>query len=235
MNNGRYVDKHTIIKRVHQYYGLDATGSDVEDFIYDGLRGIGGRSMYDLIATTGIDDMPNPIEVSQYRGVLPNNIEYPMHVMNYDTGEPLLCKDSIFRTDYMYNPYNANKTYKLNRNHIFTSEESINLILIYLGFPLSGDGSPLIPDNEHYLKAITAYVAMSLARPLYIKKQLDNRVFQMIEQDYYAQSYGTVEMEMPNEDEMEMLKNQTLQLLPDYTQWSDNFRTMGMYHRINHV
>jgi len=235
MNNGKYVNKDTIIKRVNQYYGLDASGADIDDFIYDCLRGVGGYHMWDLIATNGLDDNPNPIKVTQYRGILPNNIEYPVHVIDYDTSEPLMPKDITYREDFLYTPYNANKIYNLKRNHIHTSEETQNLILIYLGFPLDDAGDPLVPDDENYLKVVTAYVAKSIAMALVARRQLDKGLFDRIEQDYFAYSYGITSAEYPNEDEMEQLKNQMMQMLPDYTQWNDNFRTLGMQHKIKYI
>src|SRR6056297_3575375 len=112
MNNGRYVDKDTIIKRVNQYYGLDATGKDVDDFIYDGLRGLGTYNTYDFIATSGINGMPEPIEIENYRGVLPSNVEFPIQVLDYDSKSPMLCLNSIFRSEFnLVVPDNVTKTY----------------------------------------------------------------------------------------------------------------------------
>jgi len=236
MNSVNYVDKHTIIKRVKQYYGLDASGKDVNDFIYDGLRGLGGFSLYDFIATSGINDMPDPIEVTSYKGTLPVNIEYPIQVFDYETKQPMSCVNSIFRNDYSaYSMVQSSKTYELKRNHIFTNIESHSVVLVYLGFPLDASGCPLVPDNENYLKALTAYVAKSIAFPLYLKGNIKSNIFSAIEQDYYAYSYGTSELEMPNIDQMEMLKNQMLDMLPDYNAYSSNFANLGKQSHIKYT
>jgi len=234
MNNGRYVDKDTIIKRVSQYYGLDASGKDINDFIYDGLRGVGKRAMFDLIATTGENGMPQPIDVSEYRGILPTNIEAPLFALDYDTNEPLRCINSVFNETHMLHTA-ASKTYSLKRNFIFTSEKTQKIVLVYLGFPLNSIGEPLIPDDENYLKAITAYVAMSIARPLVIRGKLNHQIFSMIEQDYFAYANSTDVMEMPNEDEMEQLKNNLLTLLPDYNKYSHNFSDLGLPTNIKYT
>jgi len=236
MHSGRYVNRDTVIKRVEQYYGLDASGKDVDDFIYDGLRGIGTFNMYDFIATTGENNMPDPIKVTDYRGTLPNNIEFPIQVLDKETESPMTCNTSIFSNDYNLNvPGNATMAYELRRNHIFTNVKEQEIVLVYLGFPLDDSNHPLIPDEENYLKAITAYVAKSLAFPLYLKKQLNGNIYQSIEQDYYAYAHGAHEIETPNVDEMEMIKNQIVQFLPNYTAYMSNFRGVGALHKIKYV
>ena len=236
MNNGRYVDKDTIIKRVNQYYGLDATGKDVDDFIYDGLRGLGTYNTYDFIATSGINGMPEPIEIENYRGILPSNVEFPIQVLDYDSKSPMLCLNSIFRSEFnLVVPNNVTKTYELKRNHIFTNVPSHKIILVYLGFALDDYGYPLVPDNENYLKAITAYVAKSIGFPLYLKGQLNGNIYSAIEQDYYAQAHGVNDIEQPNVDQMEMLKNQMMKAIPNYQSYASNFSGVGQASHIKHV
>lgn len=236
MNNGRYVNRDIIIKRVQQYYGLDASGKDVDDFIYDGLRGIGTFNMYDLIATSGINDMPDPIKITDYRGVLPNNIEFPIQAFDSETQIPMLCKNTVFRTDYNYYfPSASSKSYELKRNHIFTNIEEHKVVLVYLGFPLDDSGRPLIPDDENYLKAITAYVAKSIAFPLNLKGQVSNNALLKMEQEYFSSADGAYELEIPNTDQLEMLKNQMLQMLPDYSAYLDNFTNTGLRHKVKYT
>lgn len=259
MNNGRYVDKDTIIKRVHQYYGITIWGEDVNDFIYDGLRGIATYKHYILTTTDGDGDNADPIEVTNYKGTLPVDIEYPIHAYDQESLEPMLCIDNIYKNNYanylldtsttlesadgytqnaagLYLNYpdstaELQKTYQLKKHHIFTNTKEQNVVLIYLAFPKDDAGNPLIPDEEDTLKAITAYVAMSVARVMYMKDQLAKHKFDEISQDYYAYAYSTT-IETPNEDEMEAIKNDLLTLLPNYDAHNDNYRYLGFRKQI---
>jgi hypothetical protein len=236
MNNGRYVNKDTIIKRVQQYYGLDASGKDVDDFIYDGLRGLGTYNMYDFIATSGINDMPEPIKIKNYRGFLPSNIEYPIQAFDYDTKIPMMCKNNIFKSEFInYYTTPTRKSYELKRSHIFSNTESHKIVLVYLGFPVDDSGHPLVPDNEEYLKAITAYVAKSIAFPLNLKKQISDKVLLDIERAYFSYAHGVHTIEEPNVDQTEMIKNQMLNWLPDYTSYNNGFNNIGSSTDIKYI
>jgi len=234
MNNGNYVNKDTIISRVYRYYGIDATGHDVDEFIYDGLRMLGTNKMYDLIITNGEDTMPEPIEVENYRGIIPSNIEYPIAVIDYESKQPMYCVDSVFREDFTLNIH-SNKTYYLKRNHIFTNEQSQKLVFIYLGFPLDEAGYPLVLDVEEYLAAITAYVAKNIAFKMYMQDQILERKFDRIEQEYFSLAHGVNSLEIPDETEMEMIKNQFLNKTMDYDAFATRFKNLGFRTHIKYT
>jgi hypothetical protein len=213
MFNGRYANKDLIRKRLHQYYGLTAYDDDLKDFIYDGIRAIGHYSAYVLKVTDGTEGSRDPIEVEEYRGLLPGDIEYPIIARDYETKMPMRCMSSVYKRDKMAE-LNTLMTYQLNYNHIFSSTMEHKIELAYLGFPTDQDNFPVVPDHEEYLKAITAYVANIRATNMYMKGQLDERRQYKAEQDWYAYANAPAAIEIPSEEEMEEIIEEWKQLLP---------------------
>ena len=210
--NGRYTGKDLIKKRVYQHYGISVDDDDLKDFIYDGIRAIAHYNAYELKVTDGVQGK-DPIEVKEYRGLLPGDIEYPIIARDYDTKMPMSCLGGVYRRDNMFS-VNGTMTYQLNYNHIISSVREHKVELAYLGFPADEYGNPVVPDQEEYLRAITAYIANIRATNMYMKGQLDGNRLQKAEQDWYAYATGVASMEIPSEGEMEELIAEWKQLLP---------------------
>jgi len=212
--NGRYIGKDLIAKRLKSRYGLTMHNDEIKDDIDDAIRAIGHYNAYVLKVTDGKGDNPDPIQIINYRGMLPRDIEYPIMARDYDSKTSMSCINNIYNNEEVIYIPGSSITYDINYYHIITNIEKHKVEFAYLGFPTDKDNNPLVPDHEEYIKAIVAYCADVKATNLYIKGEIDERRQAKIEQDWYAYAIGAVSIEMPNMDHMDKLADDWLQLLP---------------------
>jgi hypothetical protein len=98
------------------------------------------------------------------------------------------------------------------------------------------NGYPLIPDLISYIEAVYWYVVMKLKYPEYLSGRLNREVYYDIRRSwnfYCKQAYG--ESMMPNEDEMETIKNVWLKLVPDIYANESGYVNLGEPERIKNL
>ena len=121
-----------------------------------------------------------------------------------------------------------NITFDLNNDNITLSVKEGKVCMAYLAIPLDKDGLPLIPDNVSYKLAIKKYLTMKIDYIEWRRGTLQQGVFQHSEKEWawYVGQAGN-KAKMPNLDQIEALKNQTLRLLPNINAHETFFKTQG--------
>ena len=119
-------------------------------------------------------------------------------------------------------------TFDLNNDNITLSVKEGKVCIAYLAVPLDIDGMPLVPDNVSYKLAVKKYLTMKIDYIEWRRGTLSPSVFQHSEQEWawYVGQAGN-KAKMPNLDQMEAIKNQTMRLLPNINAHETFFRTQG--------
>jgi len=98
------------------------------------------------------------------------------------------------------------------------------------------EGYPMIPDLISYVEAIYWYITMKLKYPEYLAGRMNREIYYDIRRSwnfYCKQAYG--ESMMPNEDEMETIKNVWTKLVPDIYANESGYVNIGEPQRIKNL
>ena len=119
-------------------------------------------------------------------------------------------------------------TFDLNNNNITLSVKEGEVCMAYLAIPTDEEGLPLIPDDTSYQLAVKKYLTMKIDYIAWRKGELQPAIFQHSEQEWawYVGQAGN-KAKMPNLDQMEAIKNQTMRLLPNVNAHETFFKSQG--------
>tara|TARA_Y100000004_G_scaffold195443_1_gene262466 strand:- start:6422 stop:7321 length:900 start_codon:yes stop_codon:yes gene_type:complete len=119
-------------------------------------------------------------------------------------------------------------TFDLNNNNITLSVKEGQVCMAYLAIPTDEEGLPLIPEDTSYQLAIKKYLTMKIDYIAWRRGELRSDIFQHSEQEWqwYVGQAGN-KAKMPNIDQLEFIKNQTMRLLPNVNSHETFFRTQG--------
>lgn len=124
--------------------------------------------------------------------------------------------------------------YWINNHHIKTTFQTGTIFIAYLSIPLDDDGFPLIPDDVSYREALYRYITMKLMYPSYLQGKLRDRQWDEMVQtwhNYCAQARGVANM--PDEGQLENLKNQWVRLIPNINQFDSFFNNLGTQENLH--
>lgn len=120
-------------------------------------------------------------------------------------------------------------TYVVNSSYLKTNIKEGYIMLAYAAISIDEEGYPLIPDDPSYIEALYWYVNMkTLYSRLYRGEQGVRYLYEHAESKwrfYRKQAYAVTMM--PNTDQHESLKNQTLKLYPEIDSFNNFFSTLG--------
>ena len=123
----------------------------------------------------------------------------------------------------------SSDTYTVGQGFIFTSFNEGFLAIAYEAIPTDENGDPTIPADQSWLEAASHYIAFKEARKRWLRDALSDKKYQIIERDkewYFAQAVNT---KFPqNVDQMESMKNATVQTIPDIQAHSSFFANMQL-------
>tara|TARA_R100000353_G_C6501210_1_gene194237 strand:- start:166 stop:1065 length:900 start_codon:yes stop_codon:yes gene_type:complete len=119
-------------------------------------------------------------------------------------------------------------TFDINNNQLTLSEKEGKVCLAYLAIPTDSEGLPLIPEDTSYQLAVKKYLTMKIDYIAWRRGELAQPVFQHSEQEWtwYVGQAGN-KAKMPNIDQLEAIKNQTMRLLPKVNEHETFFRSLG--------
>lgn len=214
--NGKYIDITYIIERIYRDYGFDLEikYDEILEWTWDVIALIGAPEAYVDKITDGSTDMPDPIVIENYRGTLPNDLHHITMARDYETKMPMICKSSSYikDTEQMF-IREAQYSYIVNNNYIFTSFETGEVELNYKAFPTSNLGIPLIPDDIKFVMATQAYIAERIGFRLWMQEKMSRDRYEKLNEErlWYIGAAGT-KARMPSISEMEAIKNRFLRL-----------------------
>ena len=141
-----------------------------------------------------------------------------------NTEEGLMSFDMTTTVDSNFNPI----TFDINNNNITLSCKEGKVCMAYLAIPTDINGLPLIPEDTSYQLAVKKYLTMKIDYIAWRRGELQQAIFQHSEQEWqwYVGQAGN-KAKMPNIDQIEAIKNQTMRLLPQVNHHETFFRGLG--------
>jgi hypothetical protein len=119
-------------------------------------------------------------------------------------------------------------TYVITPNYIKMNVESGYIMLAYQAIPTDVKGYPLIPDDASYMEAIYWYIVMKLYYPQWVSGTIRDAVYYDARRSwsyFCKQAYG--QALMPNTDQLEMIKNSWVRLVPEIKEHASGFSSLG--------
>ena len=119
-------------------------------------------------------------------------------------------------------------TYVITPGYIKMNVESGYIMLAYQAIPTDSKGYPMIPDDAEFLEAIYWYIVMKLYYPQWVSGQIRDAVYYDARRSwsyFCKQAYG--QALMPNTDQLEMIKNSWLRLVPEIREHDSGFSSLG--------
>lgn len=227
----KYISINYVIRKVIKDLGIDDKEvfiDDIIEWIGEGLQYIGSYYQYcDKVAD---------IIITDYKGELP--CDFYALIRLHDRVDNLansFNSNLITRTDNTTNTTNdvtrskyTSRDYNIVGNIITTSFKTGTLFIQYQGIPLDEDGFPMIPDNINYLDALMWKCAYQLSIKGYTFKSTQLNNFQYVESKWNRYCIqARANMNMPDADTLERLKNIMIRFKPDLNQYYNNFDTLG--------
>lgn len=124
--------------------------------------------------------------------------------------------------------YSIDLQYSTKPGYIILNVPEGFVKISYSAIYTDDDGMPMIPDMESYKEAIFWYVAMKLMYSKYLKGELNQSQYYDIRRSwnfYCKQAYA--EAMMPDEGQIESIKNDWNKLYPEVDEYDNFFSTVG--------
>jgi hypothetical protein len=136
----------------------------------------------------------------------------------------IMSFDMTGAIDSEFNPI----TFDLNNNNITLSVKEGKVCMAYLAIPTDEEGLPLIPEDTSYQLAVKKYLTMKVDYIAWRRGTLQQAVFEHSQQEWmwYVGQAGN-KAKMPNIDQLEAIKNQTMRLLPKVNAHETFFKSLG--------
>lgn len=165
-----------------------------------------------------------------------NTGEFPID----SNGYPILPDDVDYlrskarNSSYYYYTTLANQpsteilSYSIRNNVIYTSFETGCIEMSYSAFPVDDKGYPMIPDDQAFIEAVSAYLRYKIDYLLWRAGELRDAVWQHTQQEWlwYVGKAGA-KANVPSLDKMEAMKNQWLRLVPKINEHSGSFKYLN--------
>lgn len=150
------------------------------------------------------------IEIKNYRGLLPCNLENVIQVrtkVNNDNYQTFRYSTDSF---HMSNdkPSYSDLTYKLQDNVIFTSLKEGTIEVAYKAFKVDENGYPMIPDNSSFIRALELFIKKQCFTVLFDLGKINAQVYNNVLQEYaFAVGQAQSELVKFSIDEAESFSN----------------------------
>ena len=168
MFNHKYVSLKQVIDRIKR-------GKLYKELPYESAIDYGVQA-YRLLASEKAEvTKPGKIEIINYRGVLPGDLERIVQTaavqcdskgrlsspvaMRYSTGSFSSVQHCYGSPDLGNGKHRSDMTYSLNNNYIITGFETGTVLMAYKGLAMDDDEcTPMVPDNVNVLLAVEYYI-----------------------------------------------------------------------------
>ena len=221
----QYISIQEVISKIYRDLNIEQEDRwvDMVEWCAEALGKIGAHSQY--------IEMAESLPVENYRATLPCGL-YKITQIELN-GIALTASTGSFDGTNNFSGMKSrnNFSYTVNDAFINTNFEQGEIAIAYIGVKLDADGFPMIPDDEGYKEAMLKYVVMKLKYPDYLAGKFP--LYREVEVDwhrYCAQARGNATM--PTLDDMESIKNQWVQLLPQMNRHRRFFNNLNDRERI---
>lgn len=241
MYAGKVVSYKLIIDKVIRDFG----------FNYDINEEEGIEWLAEFMAHTNVGVTLKPeieyIKVVDGRGDLPldlHKINQTAAIYDITSIEEARCGEGRlvpmrWSTDNFHNRYHNDErdytsqsrdTYTVGQGYIFTSFNCGIVAMSYNAIPTDECGYPTIPAEQQWIEAAAHYIAHRIARKLWIRSEITNEKFVIIERDkewYFMQAVNHAK-QWHNVDDAESVKNSMVRTIPDLEAHASFFANMQL-------
>lgn len=183
-------------------------------------------------------DKQEDIEIHEFRGVLPCDLISIIQVRDKKTEICLRAMTDTFyppegkpedRPHPMGHPdIHRELAFKTQGRIIYTSFPEGLIEIVYKAIPVDDDGFPLLIDNQSYLDALEAYIAMKVIQNKFRQGKINAAIYQDAQQSYAVAARELLtEMTTPSLSEMEAISRMMTTMIKPATHFDDAFRHMG--------
>lgn len=199
-------------------------------------------------------DKTTPIDIKDYRGLLPCDLISIIQVKDTGTGVCLRAMTDTFTPgqsshqtgdacpkDLLNNvcsPMNAyippmkgnreEASFKTQGRIIFTSFPEGKVEVSYKAIPVDEEGFPLLIDNETYLNALEAYIKVKVFTVKFDTGKLQAGILSNAQTEYaWASHLLQSEMTIPTISEMESISRYMTTLIKPVTHFDNGFKNLG--------
>jgi len=238
----KYVSLDLVMDKLHRDNGFieKMDFPDVAEWAGEAIKLIGACAALEKKVTGNSLVTPN-ITVAGYHGELP--VDYmkvmPGGVRDYDTKIVYRGTTDTFAhapaiTGEDSTLAQADRTYSINNNYIFTSVEDVTIEMAYYAFPVDECGMPKIPDNVKYVSAISSYIAERIGFSQWAIGKLPDKVYAKLEQErlWYIGAANSA-ANMRDVDQMESWTKGWVRLNPVINQHMTSFKYFGNQEDLN--
>jgi hypothetical protein len=165
-----YITINTIIEKLNRfnipggYWNIE----EIKEWTFDTLNSI--NTIEDKV------EMSCNITITNGKGILPSNVSNIKYILEGETAYPMEETD-------IGREFNKELQYKIYNGYVYTDFDEGYVIINYLGYP-EKDNSPLIPDNNYYIKAVESFIKYKIGERAYWQGKILERQFQMLEQEW---------------------------------------------------
>ena len=126
-------------------------------------------------------------------------------------------------TTFTHNVY-----YTINGGWIKCNIRNGYLLLSYQAIPVDSDNYPLVPDDEAFLEALYWYINMKMTYPEWKQGRIRDAVYYDCKSSWnYYRKQAYANAMMPDQGQLEAIKNTWIRLIPEINANKSFFSTIG--------
>jgi hypothetical protein len=245
MLNGQFVKIERALEKVYRDFDdvYKVNFAEAVEWIGEAISEIGAYDVLTDKVTDGNKEFnnPAPVEIKNYRAKLPCDLYHLVEIRytdNYNetNGEFTGSCPMVNATNNMYKSvenrlYKGGKSlgYNVDNGYVYTEDiEDGHLIIAYKSFVLDERGFPMIPDDDRYIRAITAYIEERIALRLWMSDIISEKKYAHYEREwlFYVNSAYT-KAKLLSYDKAEAFRNSFLRLINETNHDNTSYRYLG--------
>lgn len=244
--NGKYVSVYEVINSAYRDSGMsnELNIADAIEWAGEAIELIGGMNYFEekvevLLVKNHKAKIPCALHIINGIKALEDCNATEIEECEFDIScfIPMIYKSDIY---HKYIPYNntlgnsSRFTYSVNDNYIFTNFEKGFIAISYKGIVVDENGFPKIPDDIKVKNAVRYHLLWKLGFIKLMTNKISEQAFQIIERDreWYFGGAQTRAV-MPNNDQLESIKNNWIRLIPKINHHSDGFSSLNIQEQRN--
>lgn len=140
---------------------------------------------------------------------------------------------NMFDPNLGANPSSINNiTYSINNDWITFNKQEGKACIAYWAFPVDDENFPLVPDEVKIKRALSDYLIYKMDYIAFRGNQISKDVYKESEKQYFwSIAAAKSGIKIPDVDQMTIMKNAVIRLLPNHTSESKFFANLGSRER----
>lgn len=244
MTNGKLISYKTVVENVMRNHPFTESHIN-DDLVLEWIGSFMQHTNSPVVYTDKIEykevesgraKLPNDLHLLNTIGRISNCNNLTINQMECGEGKvlPMRWTSDTFHTRYHnddrdYTRQDGTETYTVNSNYVFTSFSAGYVAISYKAIPTDSEGFPMIPGDEHWVKAVEYDIAYRIGYILWTQDKLKDKIFLLLERErdwYFAQAVNY--SKIPSVDQMESLTNQNTKMVPRLDSHATFFANMQM-------